>query len=106
MERPYKGLVAEVIKHIEYARKNTGAKAPVYIYVKEQNIHDFTLEAKLQFEEKYPNLKINDVHCIERYMSTNLHMLVFIITQPTYDWRNPYMRYETVGPTIIFNDMR
>ena len=39
-------------------------------------------------------------------MLINLLMLFFIIAQPMCGWKNPYVRYEAVGPTVIFDDLR
>lgn len=106
MTRPYEAFVKELLAHLDYQKRHRDMRKPVYVYIKQDNMPSFLQEAKLQFELQYEGLVVREPECIDRWLSQHIGLLCFIIVQPIMTTAHSYVRYEAVGPTVIFADFR
>jgi hypothetical protein len=106
MTRPYESFVKELLAHLDHQKRHRDLRKPVYVYIKQDNMPTFFQEAKLQFELQYSGMVVKEIECIERWLSQHCGLLFFIIMQPIMTAAHSYVRYEAVGPTVIFADFR
>lgn len=105
MRSTYATLVRELLNHLNHVKKRNDPVRPIYIYIKSPNFDTFASELSNQFKTLYPGLLVKSVSCIEHFVLKEFNTYLFVINQPTTSEGAKYIRYETVVPTIIFNDM-
>lgn len=104
MKRPFEKLFDELFRHIDHVNGYNQEKLPIYVYVKNDNYVLFMAEVKYRIQERYRKV-VSDYQELEELFIKEEGRRVFVINQALHDEPCNYVRYETIGPVIIFTDM-
>lgn len=104
MSRPYEKLFDELFGHIDHVKGYNQERLPIYVYVKNDNHAPFMVEAKYRIQERYRKV-VGDFQELEELLLKQEDRRIFVVTQALHDEPYNYVRYETIGPVIIFTDM-
>lgn len=107
MHRPYKVMVDEIIRNLEFKRRQPAdGRKLVYVYIYGKNIEAFTAEFTHQLQDLFEGRTFEHLKACCDQVRFHYGVLFDVYHHAVLGGPYQYVRYETTSPSVIFTDHR